>query len=159
MNVRVFIVAAAVILLFKNAKTPGALHAVDHLRAARPGLSLRSRGHVLLAMDHAASMRSAPQRCRVSRGSAQRCPTQMWSPGQTPRSASRPAKPSRTAVRQQIQAELPCVAAALHKKPRSGSTPSTGSTPSAGQNGQGEGGVGQPAAHHVLQSVSKAPAP
>ena len=69
-------------------------------------------------------------------------PTQCGPSGRRPGPASRPAKPSGTsrALRQQVQAGLPRVAAALHKA----HTPPTGSTPSAGQDGQGEGGVGQP---------------
>ena len=60
----------------------------------------------------------APARAAASprpRGSARRCPTRCGPSGRRPGPASRPAKPAGPHVRQQIQAGLPRVAAALHK--------------------------------------------
>ena len=141
-----------------------AAHAVDHLRAARPQAYHRVHaelGHVLLAVGprgvHA--LQRAPQRRRVHvapRGDAQHdvvpaADAQVQHRGQ--RNLRVPAGPH---VRQQVQAGLPRVAAALHKaQVRQHAVHGLNAVRRA-QDGQGEGGVGQPvapAAHHVHADV------
>ena len=141
-----------------------AAHAVDHLRAARPQAYHRVHaelGHVLLALGprgvHA--LQRAPQRRRVHvapRGDAQHnvapaADAQVQHRGQ--RNLRVPAGPR---VRQQIEAGLPRVAAALHKaQVRQHAVHGLNAVRRA-QDRQGEGGVGQPvapAAHHVHADV------
>ena len=143
-----------------------AAHAVDHLRAARPQAYHRVHaelGHVLLAFGprgvHA--LQRAPQRRRVHvapRGDAQHdvvpaADAQLQHRGQ--RNLRVPAGPH---VRQQVQAGLPRVAAALHKaQVRQHAVHGLNAVRRA-QDGQGEGGVGQPvapAAHHVHADVQR----
>ena len=141
-----------------------AAHAVDHLRAARPQAYHRVHaelGHVLLAVGprgvHA--LQRAPQRRRVHvapRGDTQHdvvpaADAQVQHRGQ--RNLRVPAGPH---VRQQVQAGLSRVAAALYKaQVRQHAVHGLNAVRRA-QDGQGEGGVGQPvapAAHHVHADV------
>ena len=130
-----------------------AAHAVDHLRAARP----QAYHRVPCAPRLATRRPCAPARAAASprpRGSARRCPTRCGPSGRRPAPASRPAKPSGTSR----EAGLPRVAAALHKaQVRQHAVHGLNAVRRA-QDGQGEGGVGQPVApatHHVHADVQR----